>query len=81
MKSQAFVEQMGMDEVELRINGRVYSLPRCCLPAEVQEEDVIDMVVFVNEKATQRHLDQIRRWLRLCGAYAGMRRTEEAKVE
>ncbi len=77
MKSQAFVEQVNLHEVVVRINGKTYSLPRCCLPTEVQEEDVIDLVVFVNEKATQRHLDQIRRWLRLCGAYAGFRKAEE----
>ena len=44
-----------------------FVLPRVCLPSEVQEADIIDMVVFVNEKETSRQIEQLRRWLQVCG--------------
>lgn len=69
MKFQAFVEQVTEEEVLLCVHDRIVVLPRCCLPPEVQEADILDLVVFVNEKETQRQLDNLRRWLRACGVH------------
>lgn len=69
MKFQAFVEQVTENEVHLCVTDTIVVLPRCCLPPEVQEADVLDLVVFINEKETQRQLDNLRRWLRACGVY------------
>jgi hypothetical protein len=44
-------------------------LPRQCLPAKLEEADVLDVVIFVNEKETERRLSQVRKWLLACGAY------------
>lgn len=69
VKFQAFVEQVTEEEVHLYVHGSSVVLPRCCLPPEVQEADILDVVVFVNEKETQRQLNQLRRLLRACGAH------------
>ncbi len=67
MKFQAFVEQVTEEEVLLCIHDRIVVLPRCCMPAEVQESDILDLVVFINDQETQRQLENLRRWLRACG--------------
>lgn len=69
MKFQAFVDEVTENEVHLCVNDTSVVLPRCCLPPEVQEADVLDLVVFINEKETQRQLDSLRRWLRACGVH------------
>lgn len=72
MRFQAFVEQMGEQTVALRIAGELYQLPRTCLPEEAEEADVVDVVVFVNEKETERRLSLLRKWLVACGAFRAM---------
>ncbi len=72
MRFQAFVEQMGEQTVSLRISGQLYQLPRTCLPGEAEEADVVDVVIFVNEKETDRRLSQMRKWLVACGAFRAM---------
>lgn len=69
MKFQAFVEEVTEEEVYLCIKDTVVVLPRTCLPSEVQQADILDLVVFINEKETQKQLDSLRRWLRACGEY------------
>ncbi|NLW17766.1 MAG: hypothetical protein GX033_09065 [Firmicutes bacterium] len=69
MKFQAFVEQVTEKEVHLFVHDTSVVLPRCCLPPEVQEADILDVVVFVNEKETQRQLDKLRHLLRACGVH------------
>jgi len=72
MRFQAFVEQIGEQTVSLRIAGQLYQLPRTCLPSEAEEADVVDVVIFVNEKETERRLSQMRKWLVACGAFRAM---------
>lgn len=67
MKFQAFVERVTDNEVHLYVYDQTVVLPRSCLPPKVQEADIIDVIVFVNEKATHRRLDSLRRWLLACG--------------
>jgi hypothetical protein len=69
VKFQAFVEEVNEKEVHLCVHDTMVVLPRCCLPLEVQEADILDLVVFVNEKQTQKELDSLRHWLHACGAY------------
>lgn len=68
MKFQAFIEQVNEQTVALRINGELCEWPRRCLPTESQEADVVDVVVFVNERETDRRLNLVRKWLVACGA-------------
>lgn len=72
MRFQAFIEQLGEQIAVLRIAGQVYQLPRTCLPNEAEEADVLDVVVFVNEKETDRRLSLMRKWLVSCGALRAM---------
>lgn len=66
MKFQAFVEKVSGDSVHLLIMDTPVILPRRCLPAGVQEADILDMVVFINEKETEKRLNDLRHWLRAC---------------
>ncbi|MGI6344204.1 MAG: hypothetical protein ACOX18_03945 [Bacillota bacterium] len=68
MKCQALVEEVRGDQVLLRFSSGVYSLPRAALPPELEVADVLDIVIFVNEKETLRRIAQVRRWLHAVGA-------------
>jgi tRNA U55 pseudouridine synthase TruB len=72
MKFQAFIEQMESEVAAVRIDGKLYHLPRKCLPVEAQEADILDVVIFVNERETERRINQLRKWLIACGAYRAM---------
>jgi len=65
VKFRAFVEQVTENEVRIFVHDTSVVMPKSCFPPEVKEADILDMVVFVNEKETQRQLDQLRSWLRL----------------
>lgn len=72
MKFQVFVEQIGEQTAAVRIDGLLCELPRRCLPIEAQEADVVDVVTFVNEKETERRINQVRKWLIACGAFRAL---------
>lgn len=78
MKFQAFIEQIDDQLAAVRIDGKLVELPRGCLPAESQEADVLDVVVFVNEKETERRINQVRHWLLACGAFRAMELEKDA---
>lgn len=67
MKFQAFVEQVADTIVYLSVDNKVIVLPRSCLPKDIREADVVDVVVFINEKETKRQLDRLRHWLKNWG--------------
>lgn len=70
MKSQAFIEAINAEEVKLRMRGQSFTMPRSCLPADAQEADVIDVVIFVNEAETRRRINKVRRMLVMSGMLA-----------
>lgn len=77
MKFQALIERIDDQHVALLIAGHTYQLPRHCLPVKIDEADVLDIVIFVNEKETERRLSQVRKWLLACGAYRAIELEEE----